>query len=270
VSLRIKQFLYDWAPPAWDHPSLWQDTPRGFTVGHTPTVFWIGTDYKGQPAASVTMNRTTIEIALERGTANDKLFADLVGGLQPVVPEIAARIGQTPLGELMYQRRHACSNVETTLSYWNYRRTRPADATVVTRLDPDFAPALRQYRIPPIDGFSPDSLLVFGDRPDPDETETTYVSQDPPYALIRLLRTPSQLVTGIPFPPTRYEKQPCTVRVIDVGGHSVHHAFLTETFGQHEAVWSADKVNNLLLVQPTRATTAEWFLGMLETILRSS
>src|SRR5258708_5427454 len=28
--IRAKQFLYDWAPPAFDHPSLWRSTPKGF------------------------------------------------------------------------------------------------------------------------------------------------------------------------------------------------------------------------------------------------
>ena len=36
--LRIKQFLYDWAPPAFDHPLLWRSRNRPFPVGQSPRV----------------------------------------------------------------------------------------------------------------------------------------------------------------------------------------------------------------------------------------
>lgn len=52
--LVIKQFLYDWAPPAYDHPCLWRNdeiatkaespAPRGQFVGNN--VIWFGKNYR--------------------------------------------------------------------------------------------------------------------------------------------------------------------------------------------------------------------------------
>jgi hypothetical protein len=266
--VRIKQFLYDWSPPAWDHPALWKDTPRGRALEDpSAAILWIGTDYKGNAGASATIHRTTVEISVEKGRLTDDGFTELAMGFQPVDAEAAARILSTPFGELMYQRRHAVPTEETPLSYWGYLRAGVGEATVLTRLDTEFSSAMRSYRVPRIEGFEADTILVFGDRSVPDETEVIYVPRERLHGVIRLLRTPSGLSSGIPYPPNRYEQQPCTTRIVSIGGHDVYHAFLTEAFGQHEAVWNLDGMTSLLLAQPARVTSSAWFEALLSDSL---
>lgn len=69
-TLVIKQFLYDWAPPAYDYPCLWRNdeiataaespAPIGQFVGNN--VLWFGKNYRKQEAATIETERTRIEI----------------------------------------------------------------------------------------------------------------------------------------------------------------------------------------------------------------
>ena len=52
--VRIKQYLYDWAPPAFDCPCLWlSPVVRHFFVGND--VGWLGTDFRGLAGASLNL-----------------------------------------------------------------------------------------------------------------------------------------------------------------------------------------------------------------------
>src|SRR5262249_41097168 len=101
--LRLKQFLYDWAPPAYDHPSLWISRNRPFPVGEH--VGWQGHDYRQTPAASVTIDRTTVEASFLAGTFADEEVHALCRGPQPAVPSAGARLPQPSFPELSYQSR---------------------------------------------------------------------------------------------------------------------------------------------------------------------
>lgn len=69
--ISIKQFLYDWAPPAYDHPSLWRNAkispqestpiPQPLPVGSH--IAWAGLNFRRQQAASFNFMGTMIEEA---------------------------------------------------------------------------------------------------------------------------------------------------------------------------------------------------------------
>jgi len=58
TTFSIKQFLYDWAPPAYDYPSLWRNAkipskestplPEAILLGNN--YMWHGLDYQRKPA----------------------------------------------------------------------------------------------------------------------------------------------------------------------------------------------------------------------------
>lgn len=75
-SLRIKQFLCDWAFPALDHPALWESETRALALDDHH-VLWYGTDYLGHRGASARMARTTIELSVLEGDFTDAELAGL-------------------------------------------------------------------------------------------------------------------------------------------------------------------------------------------------
>src|SRR5262249_36600561 len=53
--LRVKQFLYDWAPPGFAPPCLWKSRNEPFAVGKN--LGWLGTDYRQARGAAVSIAR---------------------------------------------------------------------------------------------------------------------------------------------------------------------------------------------------------------------
>lgn len=80
--LRIKQFFYDWAPPAAGVPSLWE-SPSILPFISQQEVAWLGTDYKNNRAACVQRNTTQIELSVLEGVFKDQELMDIVNGLVP-------------------------------------------------------------------------------------------------------------------------------------------------------------------------------------------
>ncbi len=81
--LRIKQFLYDYAPPAFDHPCLWEsENIRPFPVGNL--LGWLGTDFRQRQAATVSFDRTTVELSVTEGAFKDMELQSICRGLGPV------------------------------------------------------------------------------------------------------------------------------------------------------------------------------------------
>ena len=101
-SLSIKEFNYDWAPPAYDCPSLWknneefstEDTPepKPFLVGND--LLWIGVNYRNQRAASIIKERATIEMIVMEGDFSDQELILIATFLKPL------NIGQRERGTI--------------------------------------------------------------------------------------------------------------------------------------------------------------------------
>ncbi len=64
--LRLKQFLYAWAPPAASTSALWK-SPQLTPVMCQDAIAWLGTDYMGRAGACVQRMRTEIEVSEEDG-----------------------------------------------------------------------------------------------------------------------------------------------------------------------------------------------------------
>ena len=99
-TLVIKQFLYDWAPPAYDYPCLWRNAeiatkaespaPIGQFVNNN--VLWFGKNYRKQEAATIEIERTRIEMTFEKGTFSRQEIVLLCKSLLPVDAEIATHL----------------------------------------------------------------------------------------------------------------------------------------------------------------------------------
>jgi hypothetical protein len=264
--LRLKQFLYDWAPPAYDHPSLWISRNRTFPVGEL--LGWQGHDYRQVPAASVTIDRTTVEASFLDGAFSDEEIQALCRGLQPAVPSARAPLLQTSLAELSYQYRHpSAATIGVPVGYFDHhRRPRSLRQTAyAAALAPAALPG-RDLLPPPDLGYTLDSVFVFGDPASPQEVEYLHAQTRSPGHDLRFLVTPISGDGAIHFPPS-VDEQPCWSQLRKLRGRDVYHAYLDDRYGQHEALWQRGTLTIMLIVRPAVWTDTAWFLRLLEQVL---
>jgi len=264
--VRIKQFLYDWAPPAWDHPALCGADTRPFVVGGH--VGWVGRDFRGFEAATVTLDRTTVELSVREGSGAEALLVALCHVLRPVSEEARERILHTPFGELAYRSRHKDRTMEVPVGFWRHRRG-PSDVPVRTYTAENAPPSLPGMHLAPPArlGYRLDTVLVFGDPAAPQEVEYLYADVADPGRTIRLLVSPSGATHGLPWPPAP-EGEPCAMEHLDVEGREVHYAYADPHYGPHEAAWHAGGLNVMLLVKPAPWTDRFWFQRVLSEMVR--
>jgi hypothetical protein len=251
----LRQFLHDWAPPAWDHPSLAGSEARAFIVGGH--IGWLGRHYRGFPAATVTLDRTTIEMSVTEGAVPDELLAELCHALRPVSEEARDRILRTPFARLAYRSRHGDRTAPVPVGFFRHRRG-PPDVAVHAYDEPP-AGLLGRHLVPPARlGLRLAGAFVFGDPRRPQEVEYLYEDAADPGRTLRLLVSPAGVAHGVPYPPA-LEGQPCAAERRELEGREVHHAYADPRYGPHEAVWHAGGLNVMLLAKAAPWTDRFWF-----------
>lgn len=264
--LRMKQFLYDYAPPAFDHPCLWEsERVEPFVNGGH--MGWLGTDFRKRRGATTHVDRTLVELSVREGLFEDDELIALCRGLRPAVPEARGRILATPLVDLCYQRRHEEPPIAVPVGYWAHKRRedsrvsvyRPDEANAA--LDAPDRPGLERF------GYLLCGLFVFGDASAPEEVDRVYEHRDDPGRYARLLVSRIDSPSGLACPPRRETRQACRDRVVELSGTRVHHAFLDPRYGQHEAVWRTESFTYMLIVKPTPATDSGWFESLLRALV---
>jgi hypothetical protein len=263
LRIRMKQFLYDWAPPAWDHPSLSGSRAHPFVVGGH--IGWLGRDFRGFPAATVTLDRTTIEISAREGACPDDLLEDICHALRPVSEPARDAILRTPFARLAYRSRHPDRTASVPVGYWRHRRGPP---DVPARIHERSLPGLLgSHLAPPARlGFRLGAVLVLGDPRTPQEVEYLYEDAADPGRTIRLLVSPAGAPQGVRFPPV-LEGQPCSCECLEFDGRQVHHAYEDARYGPHDAVWQTGGQNVMLLAKPAPWTDRFWFARVLSEMV---
>lgn len=116
--LRVKEFLYDWAFPALDHPCLWESNTRAVPIDDR-YVLWYGIDYMHHRGASARIARTMIELSVLQGEFNDHELLELYRSLVPADARATEAIGQLPLAALSYwARRPGATPVGVPVGLW--------------------------------------------------------------------------------------------------------------------------------------------------------
>jgi hypothetical protein len=265
--LRIKQFLYDYAPPAFDHPCLWESRGiRGFPVGDH--LGWLGTDFRKLQAGSVCFDRTTIELSVTSGTFADEELQAICRGMSPVDPEARRRILQTTLADLCYQSRHQEPPIAVPVGYWAHKRPESLRVTVTRAEDIDMTRVPISGIAPPDDyGYRLNTAFIFGEPESPQEVDLVFEQTEDAGRYMRVLVSPSTAADGLPFPPALEQRHPCSSRVLSVNGLDVYHAYHDERYGQHEAIWQKHDLNIMLIVKPAVWTDMTWFSRLLERMV---
>ncbi|ADD43404.1 hypothetical protein Snas_3747 [Stackebrandtia nassauensis DSM 44728] len=234
--LRVKQFLYDWAFPALDHPCLWNSatTPHPLPDG---AILWRGTDYMGRDGASARLSRTMIEASVMAGSFTDAELVDLYGGLAPVSAEAADRIRDTGFGELTYWARHpGAPAVSVPVGMWKLRR---AAEDGPGRWSGDTTAIRAEYGLPQtLAGYRPDAAARFETPTGAIEVELSYTVRPQRDRELRLIVQRSG-AGRLEIPP-QPEPHPARREIVEVAGTSVHLAWVDERYGPFDAVWRDD------------------------------
>ncbi len=266
--VRVKQFLYDWAPPSFDHPSLWLSETGPFRVGED--IAWLGSDYRKLQAASLHLDRTMIEVSVIQGELGNPELKRLCRGFSPVSPADRERILATCFGELSYQWRHPDADViAVPVGYWAHKRT-PADLSnrVLCRGQMDASLPGVAVRPPRESGYGLDTAFVFGEPSSLQEIEYVYQRLENPGHTLRVLVWPPQADNPLEYPP-QLDRQPCWHQTLAAGDYDVFYAYRDEAYGPHEAVWKAGDSVYMLLVKPLAWTDRDWFFSLLGDVMDS-
>jgi hypothetical protein len=259
--LVVKQFLYDWAPPAYDYPSLWRDAkrattaeappPRAFFIGNH--ALWIGKNYRMQNGATLEKDRTRVEITLENGNFTDNELIYFCHGLEPANPEKAETILRTPFSHLSYQKRHLEKASGVPTGFWKHQRDKSLFSFALdkTAFEP---PELIKEKLEEL-GYFLNSIFAVGENAQhPVELEFIFEHKDSPGSFIRLL-TPTK------FPP-EVGDQECLC-------NGLYATSKTFSNGPHEAVFQQNGQNHLILVKPAPWTTQTWFFKLFKSLTDS-
>lgn len=267
--LRLKQFLYDWAFPAADHPCLWGSRTRARPIG-AGRVVWLGTDYLGHRACSARMSRTTVELSVLEGEFTEDELVGLYRSLRPAVPEAADRVVRTAFSALSYWARRPVAAVTVPTGLFRFQRG--GSAPDGQWVDPDRLDAfLAGQRLPAaLGGFAADSAAVFTAGADLREVEASYTSAAADARELRLLVQPADR-GRLRFPPQR-EQHPARQLVTRVAGREVHLAYVDREVGPFDAVWHdpATQVTGRLLTSTGAGLDQQHVLACLDQVLTAA
>lgn len=271
-SLSIKQFLYDWAPQAYDHPCLWRNakisplettpTPKAHLIGNN--YLWFGLDYRRKPAATINLNRTQIEITILGGVFNDDEIIQIVRGFRCVNPNTQECILATSFAQLAFDSRHQSSASAISVPTSYFRHTRPGHLKCSPFSAKD--KKLNRSRMVgnwiidiPITNYRLDSIFLFTDDLNQYREEEYYFeSLLEPGIYIRFLVSKSDSDTGIIYPPQLSDQQ-CNYFVVHINDNELHHAWSkTNDNGCHSLVFKTHGCVVNCIVKPAPWTTIDW------------
>lgn len=265
--LRIKEFLYDWAFPALDHPCLWKSQTEAVPLDDRYVV-WFGIDYLGNRAASARLARTTIELSVLEGEfANDEIV-QLYRALRPADPAAATVLFDTPFAILSYWARRADAEmVSVPVGLWKFRRP-GADHEIEWVTHPEARSLLDPLGLPSTLGdMGVDSVARFADKTGRTKTEVVYVAGPDRGHELRLIAQGSG--PGGVAVPAEPEDHPGTHETLEIRGSGLQLAWIDDRFGPFDAVLHhpATGLDAKLLSSTGIGMDRTWFVNAVEELL---
>jgi hypothetical protein len=265
--IRVKQFLYDWAPAAADQPCLWQSKTT-YKPLQNGFVAWFGKDYKNQVGAYTAMFRTSCEVSVEHGEFTVDELHGLLDSLQPVSQQALKIINQQPFFKLSYWARFSCSNVNVPYGLWYYRRLNNkekriwnVDLNKITHIAAKLNLA-SMVRF----GYNIDSICHFNEMPSA-EVQFIFSTLNKSYPQLNLFIDSSN--TTIQIPP-KLEKHPCVTETFMLGILTIYLAYVSVECGPFEVTWQDDKnhYRGLLLCSSHTQMTKETFIEIVRGLIK--
>lgn len=270
--LRIKQFLYDWAPPAASVAPLWgTDDPTPVAAGDA--VGFLGTDYKNNRGACVQRARTQVEVSVLDGEFTDGELEGLLDGLEPAggsdttdAESVAPR--QVPFHRLSYWARFRCESPGVPHGLWKHGVARPYHESVPCS-PAAFPTADPELLVPGGDqigqAYAFDSAVTF---PDSGAAEAIYRHEANRSDHLWITAAAAESPLGPAVPPEPVDQPAETRETVEVRGETVHYAALTESRGAWEAVWTEDGVTYAVVAGASQALDGESFQTLVDGLER--
>lgn len=259
--LRVKEFLYDWAFPALDHPALWRSETRAVPLKGSPYVLWYGTDYSERPGASVRIGRTMVELSILEGSFTDAELLHLVEGLRPASIEAARRIARTPFAVVNYwARRPDAPAVGVPIGLWDVSQSSEI------RLSWSIAPGPGEKAVADaperLGGLHLDSLARETGGADPTEWELLYSGGPERGRELRLHLYRRSPVTGDP----ESSDHPGIRESVEVAGRRVLLGSIDDRYGPFDALITDGEGRLTARLLSTTGTECDraWFLAAVE------
>lgn len=236
--VRLKQFAYDWAPPAASIAPLWRtQNPTAFDC--CGSVGWLGTDYKDNRGACVQRDRTQLELSVEAGSFDDAELRGLLGGVTPADPDAAAVVRDVPFHQTSYWVRYQCEPPAVPHGLWDHAPTHPYDDSrprSLTSLRRDGGP---RVLVPTGEEFVFDSAVSF---PAVDASEAVFRHRENGNDHLWLTAAAAGSALAPELPPEPADQSAATRRELDRRGTTVYYAALREDRGAWEALWREEDV----------------------------
>lgn len=273
--LVIKQFLYDWAPPAYDYPCLWRNdeiatkaespAPTGQFVNNN--VLWFGKNYRKQEAATIEIERTRIEMTFENGTFLNQEIVSLCKSFLPVDIEAAKQILDLPFSELSYSHRYEEPAVSVPVGYWKHSR---AEELVCYALAEEKIPLNVIQALQPLiielkaRNYILNSGFGFGkNKKQLEEVDLLFEHQSAPGCFVRVLCTQTSSLFSIFVPPILSDQE-CVNKTLFIHENTFYYATSKNfAFGSHEIVFNKNSFNLMMIIKPAPWTSFDWLIELL-------
>lgn len=277
-TLVIKQFLYDWAPPAYDYPCLWRNdeiattaespAPVGQFVNNN--VLWFGKNYRKQEAATIEIERTRIEMTFTKGTFSNQEIVLFCKNLLPIDVEIAKSLFKISFPELSYSYRHEEPVVHVPVGYWKHSRAEELIQYTFTKED---IPTKFLQAIKPLTIVLKNRSYIlsggfgFGKNKDHlEEVEFIFEHEESLGSFVRILCTQTDSPFSISVPPT-ISDQECANKILTINKNLFYYATSKNfAFGSHEVVYKNNSHSFMIIIKPTPWTSFEWILDLLTSL----
>jgi hypothetical protein len=256
-SLRLKQFLYDWAPPAASIAPLWESPwLEGFEC--QDTVGWIGQDYREAVGACVQLDRTQIELSVIEGHFSHQEIRQLLSHLRTADPEAATVVRSTPFHLLNYWVRYGILPYRVPHGLWRYPHRRPYESgQILARADYSSVQRICVL-LPGDEAFRFDSGFASCD-----EVETIFRHIARPSLSAWLLTVRSDSPRALTLPPEP-EKQTAEIRTQHaIRGRDGWIALLDRRWGAWEGWWEEGGYQYIVWLSASPFWSEQWFFEFL-------
>jgi hypothetical protein len=259
-ALRIKQFLYDWAPPAAGVAPLW-DSEELEPFECEGAVGWLGEDYRDARGGCVQLFDTQVEVSVIEGTFPDDELRELFRSLVPADPDGGAVVRAAPFHARNYWVRYGVEPYRVPYGLWAWRLRRPySHATAVpSAADIDGVPS-------PPPGIRVESALRV-DTPGQREAELILRPDGgSEHDRLWMIASGPNSEDDPPWPPELDERAPEVTSEIQSAGGSFWIAGLTAEYGPWDAIWREDGRTYAIWSAPTTTWTRERLTGLVEAL----
>ncbi len=231
--LRIKQFFYDWAPPAAGLPCLWE-SPELQAVATQKEIAWFGTDYKKNYGISLLRNGTLIELSVLSGHYTDTELTEIIDNLKPINTTSPNNIAHHSFFERNYWVRYKHEGIKVPHGLYRYNTRHYFNKATPLNLSeiPVGEPALYQ----PPDQFIFDSAICISDDTIL-EYHILYISQYNHSDQLWLQIEVKNEHTAIQFPLELDDHPVANTECIHYKRHDIYFATAAPQYGGHEAYW---------------------------------